>query len=202
MSVVGKIAVPDSQIEQEVIMRYPLTSSDIIDIANLCSVDEERVLGILQAYEQKKAKEKDESLTDYVQDVLNSDFVISVDKNLPTFDEFWKKFNSYRYDEDFSIEEVKNKFLQLTSDPKQLSLFEIRKKINRIITEEFEKNSELTRYSVNINFYLWASDDASAIQQAKNVAEEMSRKEDNKADVLSVTKQPWGALSGSTIYKK
>ena len=128
------------EIWDEIDMIYPIrSSSEIGDIANRIGADEEDVMNVLQSYESKKAEEKDSSLKEYVKDVLSDYFPSSVDKRLPTFEEFYNKFKSFSYDEKFSPEEVKMKFEELTKDPNQLSLFEVRKKIRNIIFEEFSK---------------------------------------------------------------
>ena len=119
-------------IRQAVEMEYPLSTDEIINIANAHGVEPEYVANVANEYSSEKAKEKDESLTGYVNDVLH-EFNLAVDKRLPTFEEFYKKFNKFHYDENFSPEEVKKKFEQLTQDPNQLRLFEVRKRIRKVI---------------------------------------------------------------------
>lgn len=141
----GEINTPHGQefikkeIETQLDMRYPVNASDVSEIANEYGVQPEEVLGVLEAYLMKKEKQKDEDLTTYVADILHDYFPSSVEKRLPTFEEFYNKFKSFSYDEEFSPKEVKEKFIKLTTDPNQLSLFEVRRQIKKIIWEAVKK---------------------------------------------------------------
>jgi hypothetical protein len=70
---------------------------------------------------------------------------------------------------------------------------EIRKLIRESIQEEFESSKE-TRYSVTMDFYVWANDDEDAVNKAKALAKEMDSKYDNRALVQSIDKQPHGTM--------
>ena len=147
-------AVAKKQLGQEFIrkgiwdaidMIYPVRGAeDVQKIASECHVDEEQVLDVLQDYESQKSKTRNEDLTYDVEYVLNS-FDLSVDKRLPSFDEFYSRFEKEGSDADFSREEVKAKFEELTKDKNQLKLFEVRAKIRKVILKLFLEQSEKTK---------------------------------------------------------
>lgn len=203
----GEINTPHGQefmkkeIWDEIDMLYPIRSAgEISDIANKFGVDDEDVLNILQSYELKKGKEKEEELNSDVEYFLHNNFDLSVDKRLPTFEEFFKKFNKAYSEEEYKPSDVKIAFDKLTKDPNQLSLFEFRKRVNKMLKEVFEEKE--MRYVVSLQCYVYGKDDASAIQEAQNLAKDLSQKEDNSCEVVQVTKQPFGKIGGVTIYKK
>lgn len=131
-------------VRQAVEMGYPLATSEIFDLANEQNVDVEYVMNVIQEYEAEKSNTKDEALTEYVKDTLH-ELNLAVDKRLPTFEEFYAKFKRFSYDENFSPEEVKKKFDQLTQDPNQLNLFEVRKRIRKVIMEVFSEQVKKTK---------------------------------------------------------
>jgi hypothetical protein len=125
------------EIYDEIDMRYPINLTDIDEIADQYGVDAEDVKNILQSYKIDKAKEKNERLTNHIKDVLH-DMNLSVDKPLPTFEDFYKKFKPlYNHDGEFDEKEVKNKFKEMTTDPKQLKLFEIRNNVRKLMSEMY-----------------------------------------------------------------
>jgi len=57
----------------------------------------------------------------------------------------------------------------------------------------------MKRYAVTVDFYIHAPNDKVAIEMANDIAEDMDRKEDNKANVLSVHSAPFGNIKPKRI---
>jgi len=124
------------ELRGEIEMRYPLSPNEIIELADLYGTTEEIVVHAINDFEVEKEKEQDEDLTGYVKNVLHN-MDLSADKPMPTFDEFYKKFEEMYGGEDENITkyDLNKKFEQLTSDPKQMKLFEIRSVVRKMISE-------------------------------------------------------------------
>lgn len=131
-----------AELRKEIEMRYPLSHDEIIEIADLYGTTEEIVVHAINDYEIEKEKEQDEDLTDYVKNVLHN-MDLSIDEPTPTFEEFYKAFEKMYGVEDEYITKanLKNKFEELTTDPKQLKLFEIRSIVRKMISEQLDSNS-------------------------------------------------------------
>lgn len=124
------------ELEREIEMRYPLETNEIIELADLYGTDEESVVWVINKYEEKKHKEKEEDLTQFVKETLHN-MNLSVDKPFPSFEEFYKKYEElFGGEDDYLIKnDLKKKFEELISNPKQLKLFEIRSVIRKFLFE-------------------------------------------------------------------
>jgi hypothetical protein len=130
------------ELRREIKMRYPLETDEIIELADLYGTNKEMVVHAIDDYEKEKAKEKDEYLTGYVKDVLHN-MDLSVEKPSPTFEEFYKAFEDMYgiSDDEFTKNDIQKKFLELTTDKKQLKLFEIRSVVRKLISEQINSDS-------------------------------------------------------------
>ena len=60
--------------------------------------------------------------------------------------------------------------------------------------------SKKHRYTVEVDFYIWADSDVEAILKANEFAKEQDMKEDNQCVVRSVSSSPFASLISNTIY--
>ena len=130
----------NKEITDALLKWYPdVDESTINDIASEYSVDFQDVLEIYQAIKIEKDKEHFEELKTDVKNCLKEYFnqfsSTSVNNKLPLFSDFYQKFSRLYSEENYKEEDVKKAFIELTEDPNQTSLFEIRKKIRNIIME-------------------------------------------------------------------
>lgn len=134
------------ELRREIEMRYPLETDEIQELAYLYGATEEMVLRAIDDYEKDKAKEKDEYLTYDVKNVFfNMD--LPLEKPLPTAEEFYKEFKKEYGDHEgeYTEQEIKKKFLELTTNKNQLKLFEIRMKVRKVIQEENREVRQIIR---------------------------------------------------------
>ena len=129
---------------------YPDVDNDVInDIANEYSVDFEDVLNIYESLKIEKDKERFEELKNDVKDCLKDNFnqfsSTSVNTKAPLFPVFYEKFKKLYFDSNYKEDDVKRAFIELTQDPDQLNLFEIRKMIRKVIIETYIKNTKKTK---------------------------------------------------------
>ncbi len=131
-----------SELKREIEMRYPLETYEVLELADLYGATEEAIINAVQEFEQEKSKEKDEDLAGYIKDVLHN-MDLSVENPSPTFDEFYKKFEEMYggYDDEFTKDDIQKKFDEITSDKKQLKLFEIRSVVRKMIYEQVGSDS-------------------------------------------------------------
>ena len=58
------------------------------------------------------------------------------------------------------------------------------------------------RYTVAIDFYIWAEDDVAAIKEAQAIVQKMGEENDNQPSLLSVHSTPFSSRSAISIYNK
>ena len=54
---------------------------------------------------------------------------------------------------------------------------------------------EQSRYILTVDMYVYADDDKHAKFQSKKIVEELKRKDDNRAAIVSIEESPFGSLS-------
>lgn len=59
--------------------------------------------------------------------------------------------------------------------------------------------SDKKRYTVTLDFYLYANNDAEAKDKAKYIAAQFDSKYDNKCKVVEILEQPFGSLESRKI---
>lgn len=117
----------DDQIYSEIEMRIRadedfMPYGDIMDIANTYGVDEEYVAQMVASYIADRQSKGEEELKDAIKEIIKDDF----DGEIPTFAEFYNKYEELNYADDmivdFSKDDIKKMFISLTTNPNQLSL--------------------------------------------------------------------------------
>lgn len=61
------------------------------------------------------------------------------------------------------------------------------------------ENGNQIRYAAEMDFYLWANDDKSAIQKAKYLAENLRDDEDNRGRITKLVRQPFGQMGNTPV---
>lgn len=136
-----KIENPAIEIENEIDMRmrpdeYNIPYSEINEIAEMYGVDFETVLNIMQSYVLKRGESRKNELVDAVKEILQHFQIQEITPTFNTFLSFYKK-NNYQDDLGWvGVDELKNEFLKQTTDPNQLSLFEM--KIKDVLLKEYD----------------------------------------------------------------
>ena len=126
----------DKEVYDEIDMRmrptdFELPFHEINDIAEMYDVDFEDVLNIMVSYVSERDGKKVKALKNDVSYVLDAEF-----KNTtPSFLEFYSKFSEQKFDNEYEKDQVEQVFKELTIDPDQLKLFEVRKMIKNILKE-------------------------------------------------------------------
>lgn len=83
-------------------------------------IDSDEIISAQIAVLDKVQTERQEELTYDIKDVLDTEFP----GEAPSFDEFYKVFQGYNFDNNYSLvdDKVREKFTQLTTNPNQLKL--------------------------------------------------------------------------------
>ena len=72
-------------------------------------------------------------------------------------------------------------------------------KLRKIIREALEEEFGEMRYVATMDFYVWAHSDQEAVEQSRAIANNLAGEFDNRANVLSVVKQPHGTLGNTPV---
>lgn len=123
-----KLQEDNSDIQRDLEMRMDsstgkLSMSDLEDVAaeHGLNLDNSELLAISQAVMSAHATERDGELTDDIQYTLDSHFGGETPES---FKDFYTIFSQLNFDNTYTPEEVKEKYLSMTTDPSQLALFE------------------------------------------------------------------------------
>lgn len=104
-----------------------LSFGDLNDISNEYNVPFETVVEIMAATVVTRDHEKQNELKELIQDIIIHDF----NGDAPDFKTFYDRFIEYDNSNDFNpqdVENIRKTYLELTTDPNQLALFESRAK--------------------------------------------------------------------------
>jgi hypothetical protein len=144
---------PETEIWEKVDLIYPLTQDEISDLEQF--YDLETIMNVISLYEQERAKKKEEELFYDIKYTLENGFGFYFNKpsevEIPDFKIFYEEFLEDNPDSGYNKEEVEEKFKKMTTDPRQLKLFEIRNVVRKIIKEAFvDEKGELK--DLNLDF--------------------------------------------------
>lgn len=100
--------------------RIPEDSLRDVAIEFDLDVDSDELISAQIAVLGKVQAERQEELTYDIKDVLDTEFP----GETPSFDEFYKVFQGYNFDNNYSLvdDKVREKFTQLTTNPNQLKM--------------------------------------------------------------------------------
>jgi hypothetical protein len=100
--------------------RVPADSLRDVSVEFGLDVDSDEMISAQIAVMDKKQTDRAEELTYDIKQVLSDDFP----EGAPSFDEFYKVFQSYDFDNDYNLErdKIREKFTKLTTNPNQTKL--------------------------------------------------------------------------------
>jgi hypothetical protein len=58
------------------------------------------------------------------------------------------------------------------------------------------------RYTMTMDFYIWADDDADAIKEANKIVTKMRAEEDNQPVLLNIHRTPFGQLVAIPVFDR
>lgn len=145
---------PETEIWERVDLIYPLTQDEISDLEQF--YDLEKIMNVIQMYEAEKAKKKSKELYYDIKYTLENNFDFYFNKpsdvELPDFKTFYDAFLKEEFYNEYTKSEVEKKFIEMTTDPNQMKLFEIRKVIRNIIKEAFvDETGELKDFELDFD---------------------------------------------------
>lgn len=72
-------------------------------------------------------------------------------------------------------------------------------KLRKLIRESIMEEMNQKRYVATMEFYVHASDDQDAAIKAKAIADNMDINLDNKASIINIVRQPYGAIGNTPV---